>query len=104
MSPRNPGTDELVAFGGYDATYNVASRGNLYVADVNYDVGGKYLFDQISGVQLYANYSAFDKSADAFKTSQRMIFGTSFSLSTLWIATEWLYGKHDPVKIGRAHV
>ncbi|VVN11500.1 hypothetical protein PS664_03826 [Pseudomonas fluorescens] len=26
-----------------------------------------------SGVKLYANYSAFDKSADAFKTSQRLI-------------------------------
>ena len=96
MSPRNPGTSELVTLGGYDGTYNVASRGNLYVADVSYDVGGKYLFDQISGVKLYANYSAFDKTADNFKTSQRMIFGTSFSFSKLWIATEWLYGKNDP--------
>ncbi|MCE5975942.1 hypothetical protein [Pseudomonas sp. JR33AA] len=97
MSPRNPGTDELVTFGGYDGTFNVASRGNLYVADVSYDVSGKYLFDLISGVKLYANYSAFDKTADDFKTSQRMIVGTSFSLSKLWIATEWLHGKNDPV-------
>lgn len=96
MSPRNPGTDELVTLGGYDGTFNVASRGNLYVADVSYDVSGKYLFDQISGVKLYANYSAFDKSPDDFKTSQRMILGTSFSVSKLWIATEWLYGKNDP--------
>lgn len=97
MSPRNPGTDELVTFGSYDGTFNVASRGNLYVADVSYDISGKYLFDQISGVKLYANYSAFDKSENDFKTSQRMIFGTSFSLNKLWIATEWLYGKNDPV-------
>lgn len=96
MSPRNPGTDELVTLGGYDGTFNVASRGNLYVADLSYDVAGKYLFDQVSGVKLYANYSAFDKSADDFKTSQRMILGTSFSVSKLWIATEWLFGKNDP--------
>jgi hypothetical protein len=96
MSPRNPGSDELVTLGGYDGTYNVASRGNLYVADVSYDVAGKYLFDQISGVKLYANYSAFDKSASDFETSQRMILGTSFSLNKLWIATEWLFGKNDP--------
>lgn len=96
MSPRNPGTDELVTLGGYDGTFNVASRGNLYVADLSYDVGGKYLLDQISGVKLYANYSAFDKSASAYKTSQRMILGSSFSLSKLWIATEWLFGKNDP--------
>lgn len=96
MSPRNPGTDELVTLGGYDGTFNVASRGNLYVADLSYDVDGKYLFDQVSGVKLYANYSAFDKSASAYKTSQRMILGSSFSLSKLWIATEWLFGKNDP--------
>lgn len=96
MSPRNPGTDEVVSFGGYDGTFNVASRANLYVADLSYDVDGKYLFDQISGVKLYANYSAFDKSASDFKTSQRLILGTSFSLSKLWIATEWLIGKNDP--------
>ncbi|RMR02424.1 hypothetical protein ALP92_200097 [Pseudomonas syringae pv. primulae] len=96
MSPRNPGSDELVTLGGYDGTYNVASRGNLYVADASYDVAGKFLFDQISGVKLYANYSAFDKSASEFKTSQRMILGASFSFSKLWIATEWLHGKNDP--------
>jgi len=96
MSPRNPGTDSVVTLGGYDGTFNVASRGNLYVADLSYDVGGKYLFDQVSGVKLYANYSAFDKSEDQFKTSQRVILGTSFSVSKLWVATEWLIGKNDP--------
>ncbi|NUT77716.1 hypothetical protein HNO86_21960 [Pseudomonas sp. C1C7] len=96
MSPRNPGTDEVVTFGGYDGTYNVASRGNLYVADLSYDVAGKYLFDQISGAKLYANYSAFDKSASGFETSERLILGSSFALSKLWVATEWLIGRNDP--------
>jgi len=102
MSPRNPGTDELVTFGGYDGTYNVASRGNLYVADLSYDVAGKYLFDQVSGVKVYANYSAFDKSKSGFKTSERMIVGSSFSVNKLWVATEWLFGKNDPYIGGRA--
>jgi len=96
MSPRNPGNDELLTFGGYDGTYNVASRGNLYVADVSYDVAGAYLFEQVSGVKVYANYSAFDKSANDFKTSERMILGSSFSVNKLWVATEWLFGKNDP--------
>lgn len=96
MSPRNPGSDELVTFGGYDGTFNVASRGNVYVADISYDVAGKYLFNQVSGVKVYANYSAFDKSVSTFKTSQRMILGSSFSVSKLWVATEWLFGKNDP--------
>jgi len=96
MSPRNPGTDELVTLGGYDGTYNVASRGNLYVADLSYDITGKFLFDQVSGVKLYANYSAFDKSASGFKTSERMILGSAFAVSQLWVATEWMFGKNDP--------
>lgn len=95
MSPRNPGTDALVTLGGYDGTYNVASRGNLYVADLSYDVAGKYLADEISGITLYTNYSAFTKSDDSFKTSQRLILGTSFSVGKLYIATEWLFGKND---------
>ncbi|KPG96002.1 hypothetical protein AEQ67_18910 [Pseudomonas sp. RIT-PI-q] len=96
MSPRNPGSDELVTLGGYDGTYNVASRGNLYVADLSYDISGTYLFDQISGVKLYTNYSAFDKSNNDFNTSERMILGTSFSISKFWVATELLFSKNDP--------
>ncbi|KAF0864499.1 hypothetical protein [Pseudomonas sp. LD120] len=96
MSPRNPGSDELVTLGGYDGTFNVASRGSLYVADLSYDVDGKHLFDQVSGIKLYANYSAFDKSASAYKSSQRMILGSSFSVGPLWVASEWLLGKNDP--------
>ncbi|NBA93601.1 hypothetical protein [Pseudomonas sp. R5(2019)] len=94
MQPRNPGSDQLVTFGSYDATFNVAAKGNLYVADLSYDIAGKYGW--FSGIKLYGNYSAFDKSEQGFDDSERFIVGTSFSLLDLWIAVEWLHGKNDP--------
>jgi len=94
MTPKNAGTDKLVTFGGYDGTFNVAAKGNLYVAHLSYDLPGTYWL--ASGVQLYGNYSRFDKSESSFNDSQRFIAGTSFSFKDLWIAVEWLHGKNDP--------
>nr|WP_152228272.1 hypothetical protein [Pseudomonas sp. SCB32] len=96
MSPRNSGSDKVVTFGGYDGTFNVASRGNLYVGDLSYSIPGNFLEGWISGVKVYGNYSAFDKSADDYKTSQRFILGTSFSVKAVYIAVEWLNGRNDP--------
>lgn len=94
MSPDNPGSDRLVTFGSFDGTFNVAARGNLYVADLSYALPGQYGW--LSGVKLYANYSRFAKDASGFADSERFIAGSSFTLGPLWIALEWLHGKHDP--------
>ncbi|MND30823.1 hypothetical protein D3C80_213590 [compost metagenome] len=94
MSPENPGDDRLVSFGSFDGTFNVAAKGNLYVADVSYSVPRQYGW--LSGIKLYANYSLFDKDEGDFQDSQRFIAGTSFTFGPLWIALEWLHGRNDP--------
>lgn len=94
MSPKNPSSDELVSFGSFDGTFNVAAKGDLYVTDLSYELPGTYGW--FSGVKVYGNYSLFDKDESSFENSQRFILGTSFSLRDLWIAVEWLHGKHDP--------
>nr|WP_187671655.1 hypothetical protein [Pseudomonas carbonaria] len=94
MKPKNAGSNDIVTFGGYDGTFNVAAKGDLYVAHLSYDLPGTYWL--VSGVQFYGNYSRFDKAKGAFKDSQRFIAGTSFSFKDLWIAVEWLHGKNDP--------
>lgn len=94
MTPENPGSDELVSFGSFDGTFNVAVKGELYVTDLSYELPGT--FGWFSGVKVYGNYSLFDKDESDFENSQRFILGTSFSLKDLWIAVEWLHGKHDP--------
>lgn len=94
MTPENPGDDRLVSFGGFDATFNVAAKGNLYVGDISYSLASQYGW--LSGIKLYANYSLFDKDVGQFNDSQRLIVGSSFSLGPLWIALEWLHGNNDP--------
>ena len=94
MTPENPGSEDLVSFGSFDGTFNVAAKGELYVTDLSYELPGT--FGWFSGVKVYGNYSLFDKDESDFENSQRFILGTSFSLKDLWIAVEWLHGKHDP--------
>ncbi|MFJ4443422.1 hypothetical protein ACIPZ8_15185 [Pseudomonas sp. NPDC089422] len=94
MTPKNPEADTLVSFGGFDATFNVAAKGNLYVADVSYELAPH--FGWLSKVKIYGNYSLFDKDQKHFKDSQRAILGTSFNLGPVWVAMEWLHGRNDP--------
>lgn len=104
MSPRNPGNSDFVTLGGYDSSYNVASRGNLLVADLNYDIGGKYLGDWVNSIKLYGNYSAFLKSGNGYGDSQRYIAGFSFMVGNhVFIATEWVFGKNDPYVGGSSY-
>jgi hypothetical protein len=104
MSPRNPGNDDFVTLGGYDSSYNIASRGTLLVADLNYDIGGKYLGDTVNSIKLYGNYSAFLKSGDGYQDTQRYIGGVSFMVGNyVFIATEWIFGKNDPYVGGSSY-
>ncbi|MFJ9989829.1 porin [Pseudomonas putida] len=105
MSPRNQGSDDVVTLGGLDATYNVASRGNLYVTGVDYNVSETFLDGEINTIKLYGNYSAFLKSGKGYYDTQRYIAGVSFYIgSHLFIATEWLFGKSDPYVGGSDYV
>jgi hypothetical protein len=103
MLPKNSADDRAVSFGGYDGTFNVASRGNFYTGDVSYVIPGTHMGGWISGMKMYANYSVYDKSYRAFRNSQRFILGTSFSLKALWIAVEWLNGRNDPYLGGSSY-
>ncbi|WP_204633188.1 hypothetical protein [Dyella mobilis] len=103
MSPRNPGDNGTVSFGGYDGSFNVASSGNFYTGDLSYSLPGAYAGGWISGMKLYANYSLYEKSRNDFRNSQRFILGTSFTLKKVWIAVEWLNGRNDPYLGGSSY-
>lgn len=96
MTPRNPDGSQIVTVGGYDGTFNLASRGNLHLLDLSYTFPGSTAHGWITQVRPYITYSRFDKSARGFKSSQRLFFGSSFSLKSLYIAVEWMHGKNDP--------
>jgi hypothetical protein len=104
MSPKNPrGTNQVITVGGYDGTYNMATRGNLYLADVSYSVPGTYLWGLIKDVTPYLSYGLYDKTDPQFHDTQRWIAGTSFSLSFLSIYVEWREGRNDPYLGGSSY-
>jgi hypothetical protein len=96
MTPQNPDGSQVVTVGGYDGTFNLASRGNLYSINGSYDVPGSYLGGWVKDIKLYSNYSLYQKSNPQFRNTQRWITGASFSLKFLSIYVEWLEGRNDP--------
>ena len=97
MSTKNPdGDNQAISVGGYDGTYNLATRGNLYQVNAKYAIPGTYLWGWIKDVELYSSYDYFQKSNPQFSNTQRWITGTAFSLKFLSIYLEWREGRNDP--------
>ena len=96
MDPKNPAAvgNKTVTFGGFDGSFNVASKGDLYSVDLSYATDWKWRF--ISDVKPYVNYSIFVKDEDGFKDSERLLAGVQFSAGPLYIYTEYRLGKNDP--------
>jgi len=96
MAPKNPGSEQAITVGGFDGTFNVATRGNFYVGDLSYQLADSYLDGWLRDVKFYGMYSMYEKSNPDFRHSQRFILGTSFSVKPLSIYIEWLNGRNDP--------
>ena len=96
MSPRNPSAvgNDTVTFGAYDGSFNVASKGDFYSAELSYAL--PWSLGPVSKITPYLNYSAFTKDKAGFKDSQRVIAGAHFSAGPLFIYTEMRWGKNDP--------
>lgn len=96
MTPKNPDGSQLVTLGGFDGTFNLATRGNLYSVNASYAIPGSYLGGWVKDITLYSNYSRYQKSNPQFRDTQRWITGASFSLKFLSVYVEWLEGRNDP--------
>jgi len=100
MRPRNDGASDTVTFGLFDGSYNVAARGNLYVAELSRSYDVPFFANVINRTNWYASYNAFDKSGGS-ETSQRMVLGNAGWVGkNLFIASEWIFGKNDPLVDG----
>jgi hypothetical protein len=104
ISPKNPdGNNQTITIGGYDGTYNMATRGNLYQANAKYAIPGNYLWGWVKNVAMYSSYDLYEKSDPQFHNTQRWIVGTSFSLKFLSIYVEWREGRNDPYLGGSSY-
>ncbi|OTG84211.1 hypothetical protein B9T31_13750 [Acinetobacter sp. ANC 4558] len=87
---------DQTTFGSYDGTFNVANKGVLYSADVNYKIP-QFNVKDIDNFNIYAHYSRYDKSKKDFLDSEQVVLGSAFTYKkNFYIAAEWLFGKNNP--------
>ncbi|MDF0604940.1 hypothetical protein HZU77_004630 [Neisseriaceae bacterium TC5R-5] len=96
MSPRNPVStgNDVVTFGAFDGSYNVAAKGNFYSAELNYAI--PWANSWIKDIKPYLNYSAYHKDKSGFKTSQRILAGVQFANGPIYSYIELRRGRNDP--------
>ncbi|CAA0143583.1 hypothetical protein V2647_06565 [Tenacibaculum maritimum] len=90
---KNTGTD-YVEFGAYNATYNVASKGELYTLGASYNFPLKSkVFDNI---QVYDNYAYFDKSNKEYINSFTNTVGILVHAGNIYSYIEFITTKNQP--------
>lgn len=96
MSLRNPGNDQTVTVGNYDAPFNIAADGTLLFGEVGRKIEtGSFPFS----AQLFANYAYFAKAHPQYSDTQRLNLGafwTDKATGRIRIWSEFLLGRNDP--------
>lgn len=96
INPKNPTRNDQITVGGFDFSYNMATHGNFVSAEVTYKIA-----DPIGPFTAvpYFGYSAYYKDKASFRTSERFILGSAWTLTAdpnLVIYTEGVFGRNDP--------
>lgn len=98
IDPRNPGgRNSLITVGAYDATYNMATKGFFWSADLAY----KLALDTgpFTAIVPFVDYARYFKDRADFRDSERYIVGTSFDfrwVKGLNVSAEMRIGRNDP--------
>ncbi|WP_395337409.1 hypothetical protein WBP06_22755 [Novosphingobium sp. BL-8H] len=96
IDPRNPGRNDIITVGGFDASYNIAAKGTYAFGEIGRTINtGTLPFD----VLVYANYGRFMKDAAGFKDSERFDLGavwTAKDKGRIKVYSEFLVGRNDP--------
>lgn len=86
--------NSFVMLGAFGYPYPVASKGNIYVANVSYDIAGK--LGPLGGFKVYNDYSILQKRVGGYKDSVQNVTGLSFSSGKWYFYTDFMLGKHQP--------
>jgi hypothetical protein len=72
----------------------VASKGDIYIANLSYDIPGK--LGPLTGFKVYNDYSVLHKRVDNYKDSVQNVTGLSFKSGKWYFYTDFMLGKHHP--------
>jgi len=94
FNPENPDgvSEDSVQMGAFGATYQVASKANMYVANFHYDLPFKGGILEL--VRVYTDYNLIDKDESSFKDSQIHTVGAMFVTGDLYTFVDLTSGKN----------
>lgn len=86
--------NSFVMVGGFGYPYPVAAKGNIYIANLSYDIPGT--IGPFTGFRVYNDYSALHKRVGGYKRSVQNVTGLSFSAGKWVFYADLMMGNHHP--------
>ena len=86
--------NSFVMLGAFGYPYPVAAKGDIFVANISYDLPGA--IGPFSGFKLYNDYSMLTKRVGNYKDSQQNVTGLSFGAGKWYFYADFMAGKHQP--------
>ncbi|MFY0641142.1 MAG: hypothetical protein JXR16_08860 [Bermanella sp.] len=93
-NPENPAgvSEDSIQMGAFGATYQVAAKANMYVANFHYDL--PYKGGIVDLVRVYSDYNLIDKDESSFKDSQIHTVGMMIATGDLYTFVDLTSGKN----------
>jgi len=93
-NPENPDgvSEDSVQVASFGATYLVAAKANMYVANFHYDL--PYKGGIVDMIRVYSDYNLIDKDESSFKDSQIHTLGAMFVMGDLYTFVDLTSGKN----------
>ncbi|WP_321479020.1 hypothetical protein [uncultured Bacteroides sp.] len=85
-------SNNMVAMAAYGALYNVASRGETYLASLSYTLPIKNAL--LQSIRFYNDFSMFDKHNKEFKDSYQNVTGCMLSMGPVYTYVDYALGKN----------
>lgn len=84
---------DYLQMGAYAATYNVASKANIWVAGLAYSIPVEW--GPISNIQPYVDYSVITKDAEGFENSEHLVPGMLITAGSIYTYVDYAMGKNN---------
>jgi hypothetical protein len=86
--------NSFVMVGGFGYPYPVATKGDIYIANLSYDIAGK--IGPFGGFKVYNDYSVLRKRVANYGSSMQNVTGMSFSAGKWYFYADYMVGKNHP--------
>jgi hypothetical protein len=92
--PENPDgvSDDSILMGGFEDSYMVASEGNLYIANLSYDV--PVTWGPVTNLTFYDDYSILDKDSGGGDDSHINTLGCLISANPIYTYVDFIMGRN----------